>query len=427
MDEYFLQYLWNFQKFNLNDNELALTDGSALLVFASGYQNMDSGPDFKEARIRINELVWSGSVEIHYKSSDWIRHYHQDDRSYDSVILHVVWHHDQEIYLQNRPLPTLELKTYVVDNVELAYRQYISQPRTIRCHEGLAKMSQLHVVSMMDKALSDRLKVKSKQVLELLQQNDGDWEETTYQLLLKNFGFKVNQEAFGRLSQALPYYVLKKYKGQPRAVDSLLFGMSGYLDEEVDDYSTLLADEFRYLASKHGLVTTLKKHHWNRSRMRPANFPSVRLAQLSGLLTHRTQLFAQLTQIDDYRTAAEFFKTPMASYWHQHYDFGKSTDRGYQLGSTAIDNLMINSLVPILAAYAKYLDESKYLERAQTILEKIAAEKNHIIDLWKDVGILPANSFESQALIHQYNHWCKEKKCLRCNIGISILSPKLAP
>ena len=425
MDEYFLQYLWNFQKFSTP--ELTLTNGSSLAVFTSGYQNTDSGPDFKEAKIKIDDLTWSGSVEIHYKSSDWYKHNHQVDQAYENVILHVVWVHDKEVTIDGNEVPTLELKNYVIENVELAYKHYINQPSVIRCGDHLSGTNRLQTISMIDKALAERLKVKSKVILDLLHKNQGDWEETTYQTILKNFGFKVNQETFIKLSESLPYSIVKKYKNKPQAIEALLFGCAGYLEEVPDDYSKSLAEEFNYLKSKHNLSPILKRHHWNRSRMRPANFPSVRLFQLASLLTNRSQLFAQVMELTDHKEVVQFFQNTPTAYWEGHYDFGKPSTRAYHLGSSAIDNLIINSLVPLLAAYSKYLDEVSYLDKAQTLLEKTVPEKNHIVDKWKELGIAATNSYESQALIHQYNHWCKEKKCLQCNIGISILSPKLAP
>ena len=425
MDEYFLQYIWNFQKFN--SNELSLTNGSVLSVFVPGYQNSDSGPDFKEAKIKIDDLTWSGSVEVHFKSSDWYKHNHQEDQAYENVILHVVWKHDQEVMINGNPIPTLELKSYVLENVELAYKHYINQPTTIRCSDQIGEIADLQIISMIDKALSDRLKVKSKAILEMLDHNNGDWEETAYQLLLKNFGFKINQEVFQTLSKSLPYSVIKKYKNKPLAVEALLFGMSGFLEPDIDEYSNSLISEFDYLKSKHHLIPIIKKHHWNRSRMRPANFPTVRLAQLSSLLTHKSQLFAQLIELSDHKNAISFFQNSLSAYWEGHYDFGKPTKKPHSIGASAIENLIINTVVPLLAAYGKYIDEVRYLDQAQAILEKIKPEKNHIIDKWKDAGVKCSNSYESQALIHQYNHWCKEKKCLQCNIGISILSPKLAP
>ncbi|WP_258098785.1 DUF2851 family protein [Marinoscillum pacificum] len=425
MDEYFLQYIWNFQKFN--SNELSLTNGSVMNVFVPGYQNSDSGPDFKEAKIKIDDLTWSGSVEVHFKSSDWYKHNHQEDRAYENVILHVVWKHDQEVLINGNPIPTLELMSYVLENVELAYKHYINQPSTIRCSDQIGEIAELQIISMIDKALSDRLKVKSKAILEMLDQNNGDWEETAYQLLLKNFGFKINQEAFQTLSKSLPYSVIKKYKNKPIAIESLLFGMSGFLESPTDEYSNSLLTEFDYLKSKHNLIPILKKHHWNRSRMRPANFPTVRLAQLSSLLTNKSQLFAQLIELSDHKNAISFFQNSLSTYWEEHYDFSKPTKKPHPIGASAIDNLIINTVVPLIAAYGKYIDEVRYLDQAQAILEKIKPEKNHIIDKWKDAGVKCSNSYESQALIHQYNHWCKEKKCLQCNIGISILSPKLAP
>lgn len=425
MDEYFLQYLWRFQKFNTT--QLQLTNGDKLLVHDAGFQNHDSGPDFKEAKIKIDDLIWSGSVEIHYKSSDWLQHQHQNDRAYDNVILHVVWKHDQEISVHEKPLPTLVMKDYVLENMELAYKHYMNQPEVIRCQEQLLSVSRLQIISMLDKALTDRLKEKSSQVLEILQSSNNDWEETAYQVLAKNFGFKVNQEAFIRLAASLPYRILRKYQADAHAIEALVFGMAGFLEDAKDDHSQQLCHEFDYLMNKHQLQPSLKRHHWKHSRMRPANFPAVRLAQLVGVYSSESQLFSQLITVRSIEDCQKLVKHQLPTYWMNHYDFGKKTNKPYLLGKSAVENIIINSITPLLAAYSKYLDEVKYLETAQELLESLPAENNHIINKWKAVAINPANSAESQALIHQYNHLCKQKKCLQCNLGISILSPKLEP
>ncbi len=424
MDEYFLQYLWQFQKFNANS--LHLTGGSILKVLHPGYQNHGSGPDFHEAKVKIDDLIWSGSVEIHFKSSDWLRHKHHEDRAYDNVILHVVWKHDKEIAIAGSPIPTIELKSYIQENIELAYRQYINQPEVIRCQHQLKDLSQLHIISMMDRAITDRLKAKSKLILNMLDNNKNDWEETTYQVLAKNYGFKTNQEPFERLANSLPFAILRKYQNKPKSVEALLFGMAGYLDTADDSYCSELTDEFTYLTKKHQLTPVLKRHHWKHARMRPANFPAVRLAQFASLITNSSQLFAQLIDVRTLEQCESLIKNNLSQYWTTHYDFEKETSRTYQIGKSALENIIINSIVPLLAAYSKYLDEVKYLETAQELLEQLPSERNHILKKWMAIGINPQNASESQALIHQYNELCKNKKCLQCNLGISILSPKLS-
>lgn len=425
MDEYFLQYLWNFQK--LDSQALVLTDGSKLSVFTTGYQNHDSGPDFLEAKIKIDDLTWSGSVEIHYKSSDWIRHHHHTDKAYENVVLHVVWKHDTEITINDKPIPTLALSDYVGAEIENAYRHYINQPHTIRCADQVIKIPQIQVTAMLDKALAARMKQKAEQVLAILADAEGDWEETAYRVIAKTFGFKTNQESFIKLSSTLPYSVLRKYCGNEQQVYALVFGMAGYLDDPVDSYQQQLHEEFKYLSKKHQLQPHLMKHHWKQARMRPANFPTVRLAQFAAMLTHTPKLFVYLLEISDIKSAQSLLGKPVSDYWTSHFNFGKPSTRKMKLGTSSLNILIINAITPILTAYSKYIDEVSYVEQAQKILEALKPESNHIVDQWATCSIKPKNAADSQGLIYQYNELCKRKKCLLCNIGMAILKPKLTP
>lgn len=421
MDEFFLQFLWKFQKFE--SNTLTLTNEQLLIVFDPGYQNDHAGPDFREAKIKIDELVWSGSVEIHFKSSDWDRHHHSVDKAYDNVVLHVVWKHDQEILINNQAIPTLELSRYVSNELESAYRKYINQPETIRCCNYLKEMPTINISAMIDRALASRLQQKSQLVMSLLREMNNNWEETTYRMLARNFGFKTNAEPFERLANALPYSVIRKHQGYPVQVDALIFGMAGYLEDAPSDkYQEKLTNEFGYLKQKYQLDPVLMRYHWKNARMRPANFPTVRLAQFSALLAGHGQLFAKLIAAQNLQDTQSIVKQPLPLYWQEHYDFGKPSSSRQSFGKSSLENILINSVAPILAAYAKFLDELQYLERAQALLEQLPSEVNSITKKWINVGVLPDHAADSQALIYQYREFCMKKRCLNCNIGISVLN-----
>ncbi len=421
MDEYFLQFLWKFQKFE--SKELILSNGSSLTVFQTGHQNHHSGPDFLEAKIKIDDLTWSGSVEIHYKSSDWNRHKHQTDRAYENVILHVVWINDGDILVNEEPLPTLEMSQYVATNLEQEYRRYINQPEVIRCGPKLGDIPQVQISAMIDRAVASRLQWKSVRVLDTLEQLGGDWEETVYQTLARNFGFKTNAEAFLKLASSLPYHVIRKHAGKEQQIYALIFGMAGFLEDPVDEYQASLSTEFSYLSKKFQLHRMLDRHHWKHAKMRPANFPSVRLSQFAAFLTQENQLLANLLNISGRKEAVGFLQKSLPDYWNSHFDFGKPTTKSPRIGTKSIENIIINSLAPVLGAYSKYLDEVIYLERAQHILEQLPPESNHIIQKWIDRGVTPGNGAETQGLIYQYQSFCSPKKCLRCNIGMFILNP----
>lgn len=423
MDEYFLQFLWKFQKFQ--QKPLLLSNGDELVVFHPGHQNHHSGPDFLEANIKINALTWSGSIEVHIKSSYWLKHGHNTDKAYQNVVLHVVWLHDQEILSDGQPIPTLQLKDYISNNLEQEYKNYINQPKAILCADYLKHHTQnIHIGSMIDRSVASRLQEKGKGVLSILRSTDGDWEETSYRVIARNFGFKVNAEPFEQLASTLPYKIIRKHTGEETSTYALIFGMAGFLAEPKDDYQHSLADEFRYLCKKYRITPSMMRHHWKFAKMRPANFPSVRLAEFSALLSNTPLLFTQIINISNLESACNLIQQELPEYWETHYDFEKSSKKPVRIGKSSLTNILINSVVPILVAYSKYLDDVTFLNKAYSLLESLPAEKNHIIKKWEENTISPINAAESQALLFQYHTYCIQKKCLQCNIGLTILNPK---
>lgn len=418
MDEYFLQYLWRFQKFQSQPH---LTDGTPLTVFHPGHLNSHAGPDFQEAKVAFGDVTWSGSVEIHHRASDWKLHGHSGDMAYENVILHVVWLADIPILNQaGEPIPTLELSRIVSTDLENEYRRYINQPQTIRCGDALSHISQLQLNTMLDKAFAERLKSKASHVLQLLDENEQDWEETAYQLFARNFGFKTNGNTFESLGKKLPFRILKKHLDHPAQVEALLFGMAGFLENPSDAYQEKLAQEFSFLQKKYQLPEPLLRHEWKFARMRPANFPTVRLAQFTAIVLQGQRLFAALLSLKNLKDANLLVKKPLTDYWQAHYDFGKK-GKGHTIGKSSVENLLINTVVPLLVAYAKYADDLHYLEKAESLLFAIPAERNHITQAWHEWGVHPKHAADSQALIHQYRFLCEPRKCLQCNIGLSLL------
>lgn len=420
MDEYFLQFLWKFQKFQTLP--LILTNGEVLSVFHPGQQNDHSGPDFLEAKIKIGNITWSGSVEVHYKSSDWQRHGHHQDQAYENVVLHVVWIHDEEVLQNHQALPTLALQYYTNTDLQSTYLSYINQPGDILCGCYLRDVFDIHIHAMIDRSIAARLQEKSKSVTGILEETNNDWEEVTYRILAKNFGFKVNTTPFETLAKSLPYRIIRKHAGNEISIFALVYGMSGLLNEINDEYTQALYDEFVYLKKKYRLEVPLERHQWKFAKMRPANFPTVRLAQFAALLNHSTQLFHKIISIKDVKSATELVKQEIPTYWQNHYDFCKTSKRRLQIGETSITTIIINSVVPILVAYSKYLDDVSLLEKAYCILENLPTEKNKIIRIWEENQIYPKNAAESQALLYQHKNYCIKKKCLQCNIGLHVLN-----
>lgn len=422
MDELFLHFLWNYQKFA--HFPLRLETGETISVLKQGSHNQNAGPDFLEAKISIEEVVWAGSVEIHHKASDWNHHGHEKDPAYDNVILHAVWINDQEIaYQSGSKMPTLLLSRFVEQNLEQEYNSYINQPKKILCETYLTDLPSIQKTFMIDHAIMDRLQSKSKIVLAIYNAVNNDWDETAYRLLGKNFGFSINKETFERLTVLLPFKTVCKHLNNPNQVYALIFGTAGFLDEVKDEYSLILKAEFNFLKNKYKLNTHLSRQNWKFSRMRPSNFPTVRLAQFATFLLSNKRLFSFFIEASDVKSKKKELDITPKGYWEKNYDFGKHLESGSNhLGEFSTENILINTSVPLLAAYAKHAGEEKYLEQAIAQLNDLKPERNNITKLWADIGLKAENATDSQALIQQYNEFCLKKRCLHCNIGVSILN-----
>ena len=423
MKESFLHYIWQFQQFVKTD--LATTDGDSIEVFEIGNLNTDAGPDFNNCKIRIGEIVWHGHVEIHVKSGDWLVHGHEKDRAYDNVVLHVVWEEDKEIVnAEGKRIPTLRLNGRVSDELISRCNSLVNSPEEIPCSGQITKSSGLNMLSMQQQVTIERLSRKSADVLQLLEKNVGDWEETAYQLLAKNFGFKINSDSFQRLAENLPLKILKKHSGNLLQLEALLFGMAGFLDESpTDQYHSNLMNEYEFLASKYSLKgKELAKLQWKYLRLRPANFPTVRIAQLAAFIYQSPHLFDRFSTEKEVKTLKKLLRSTPSDYWREYYNFGKeSTKKLNGLGSVSAEVLIINTVVPILAAYSQHVNEQSYMDRAVEMLEGLKAERNHITDRWEGLGTACTNAFESQAMIELYNSYCLKKKCLSCKIGVGLL------
>ncbi len=426
MTEAFLHYIWQYQYFD--KSALVTTAGEPVSVFVPGILNRDSGPDFFNARVRINNMDWVGNVEIHIQASGWQEHRHDEDAAYDNVILHVVWNEDREILRADQSaLPTIELKGRVDHSLVLRYTRLIGSPGQIPCAGLIHKVEEVTRLSSAHKALVQRLETRARSVTEIFQRTGNNWEETCYQLIVRNFGFKVNADPFGQLATALPYKVLLKHADQLQQVEALLFGQAGFLEERYEnDYYGTLRREYHLLARKYSLgQRRLSRAQWRFLRLRPANFPSLRIAQLAALLHDRKNIFSRVMGASSYRTLVEMFSVRQSEYWQHHYRFGDGgKDSVPALGGMSIDNILVNSVVPLFVAYGKLRAEQMYLDRAIEILEHVAAEDNSIVKMWSDVGVRARNAADSQGLIELYNNFCLKRRCLDCNIGFSIIQPR---
>ncbi|GAB1444954.1 MAG: DUF2851 family protein [Cyclobacteriaceae bacterium] len=423
MQESFLHYIWQFQYFD--KKELTVSSGEKLEVFFPGTLNNDAGPDFVQAKVRLANMDWIGSVEIHVKSSGWYDHHHDVDGAYENVVLHVVWIEDKEVLrIDGTAIPTLVLKDRVDESLITRYQNLVQNPSAIPCEKLFPQVSDLVKHGMLDKALMQRLENKAEQIVQLLKATNNDWEEVTYQLMARNFGFKINYDPFFQLANAVRRKILLKHGDSLMQIEALLFGQAGFLEYGIkDEYFKELQSEYKVLAVKYGLNNQkLNKENWKFLRLRPANFPTIRIAQFSALFHKNRNFFSKLIEMDI--DIVKLFEISTSSYWHSHYRFGRKTARSISnLGMESINNLIINTVVPLLVAYGKSQDDQPMIDRAVEMLHGIKAENNRITKSWNDIGLAVKDSFDSQALIELNNNFCLKRRCLACNIGIEILKP----
>jgi len=420
MNEEFLQFIWEHGLFNRNN--LLTIDGKPAEVIHVGQPNTDSGPDFFNARIRIGETTWAGNVEIHQKSSHWYRHHHNVDAAYDNVILHVVETFDLPVKVKNHELPTLVI-SYPSELLK-NYEQLLKSERWIACEDKLSEVDPFILRFWFSSLMIERLQSKTGDILVLLEQNKNNWNDTFYQLLARNFGMKTNALPFELLARSLPLQILSKHKNDLFQTEALLFGQSGLLNESLlgDDYFLSLRKEYSFLYKKYGL-SGIESHLWKFMRLRPINFPTIRIAQLAALINHSSALFSRVLEIENLGELRKLFDVSASEYWDTHYNFNKISKDNHRktLGESAFNNLVINTVVPILFVYGDQHMDQAMKDHALVLLENLAPESNQIIRKWNSLGIECRSAFETQALLQLKNSYCTDKKCLNCQLGAKII------
>ncbi len=424
MKEDFLYYVWQQQAFDRTN--LRTLEGELLTVLGTGTRNADAGPDFAAARIRVGEVEWAGAVEMHLRASDWARHQHQHDPKYDQVILHVVWEADAEVRRRDGSLvPTLALRGRVAGGLLMQYNRLLDAPTVIPCAAHLAAVPQVLRTVMLERALLERAEQKADRVAALLQQHETDWEATAWLALLSGFGFRTNQEPMERLGRALPWAVVRRYRTQVPELEALLLGQAGLVpDPEIaeDEYVTKLRATWLHLRRKHELTGGLRAADWKYGRMRPANFPPLRLAQLAAVLARHDHLLAGLRgAAGSPRELTAFFTAPASAYWQHHYQFGSAAEKPLTLGADSARRLLTNVAVPVLVAYARYHDRPGDVEEALALLDRLPAERNHLVSPYETLGFRNRTAADAQGLLGLYHGYCAPRACLRCAIGANIL------
>ena len=415
MREEFLYYVWENR---LIDKTLRTTEGDSVEVVATGYRNTNSGPDFLEAKIQIGDKLWAGHVEIHVKSSDWKRHGHQTDKAYQNVILHVVYEHDTKV----NDIPTLELKGHFDETLFANYQRFISSQGWIPCEKSIAQVPVFTRLSWLDRMAVERLEGKSESVNKILETNQFDWEDALYKLLMRYFGLKVNNEAFEYLATILPFKTLLKHADNLLQVEAMLMGCAGFLEDDfTEEYPLLLKREFAVMKAKFSLLT-MPAERWKFMRMRPSNFPTIRLAQMAQLIHKNGCLFSKIREAKNAVEVRALLDVKASEYWETHYRLETTSEsKPKHLGDATADILIINAVVPLLFCYGKLHKDESVCETALQFLEETKAEDNAIIRHFAQCGIKTENAMQSQALLHLYYMYCKRKRCLECRLGNVLL------
>lgn len=421
--EDFIHYIWKFRLFD-RDN-LQTTAGERIELFSAGLPNTDSGPDFHNARLRIGDTTWAGNVELHINSSDWHKHNHTHDNAYANVILHVVYRDDEPIILPDgRKLATLELKDRISPELYNRYHHLVyGNQQFIPCEGSIQAADDMTLRNWLTRVLVERLETRSAAVMAALEKNRGDWEETFYQFLAAQFGFKVNALPFELMVKSLPQLTLAKHKNNSLQIEALIFGQAGFLeDEPKDEYPRKLKEEYAFLRKKYNL-TPIEKHLWKFMRLRPQNFPTIRLAQFAALIVRSNHLFSKVLEIKDVSQLKKLFTDlEVNPYWETHYRFdAESKPSSKSLGQSSIDILLLNTFVLFLFSYGKHNQQEYYINRSLKLLEQLPAEQNNIVTNFGLLGIKVNTAFDSQALLELKNNYCNYKKCLQCGVGNKIL------
>ncbi len=420
MKEDLIHLVWKLKKFDFNN--LTTTDGEKLQIKKFGFHNKNAGPDFLNGEIIVGDTKWVGHIEMHINSSDWNKHKHQDDKAYNNVILHVVYNEDTKIINQSgQQIPTLILNDRISQHTINNYEKLSQNLDWIPCAKSISKVDDIKKVIFLEKVLIERLQKKCARIYEILDHTHNDWEGTLYRLLLKYFGLKVNGSAFEQLAHVTPYPYIKKLSDKSIALEALLLGQAGLLSNPSDQYISQLRTEYNHYKNKYQLVP-MTGVEWRFSKLRPANFPPIRIAQIAQLYHKSPQLFNDILKAKNINDIYIMLDVTASDYWTTHYLPGKTSEsKTKKIGQSTKELIAINVVVPLLFSYGQKTDNDIYKDKAISLLENIKAENNSIIREWKGLGMKTKSAFDSQSLIQLKNEYCNNFNCLNCQIGQTIL------
>lgn len=427
--EQLLHYVWKHRLFPLA--QLRTTRGETIDVLDPGLHNRDAGPDFFNAKVSIGGTVWVGNVELHLRASDWYRHGHHTDKAYNNVILHVVCQADREVVTENGiTLPQLQLE--IPDGLRKNYEQLLHVDRYPRCHRVIPGIDTFKVHSWMDTLLQERLLSRADRVSGYLRDSGGDWEKALFMALARNFGFALNAEAFVAWARLLPLEKIGKHRDDLFQIEAIFLGLAGMLEPgarpeaEADEYRQKLQREYRYQQRLFDLPPALPLQQWRYLRLRPQNFPHIRLAQLAWIYSNERVTMAGLRDAiageEPMKALQNLLKAQTSPYWTEHLMFGKPVPRKSLTLSPATRRLLIiNTVIPVLYAHTTAHGDAATAERLEEMLRQMPAEDNHILRLWQECGLDVGSAADGQALIHLKNEYCDRCDCLRCAFGYEYM------
>ncbi len=420
MNERLLQFIWQFRYFD--QSSLLTYDGQPIQIINPGNLNRDSGPDFSAAKIKIDDTLWVGNVELHVCASHWHNHKHSADTNYSNIILHVVWVNDEDIFDNNHyKIPTLELQSSVTKIMLERFNHLMLTADVIPCAFALPVLNEVAWLSWKEKLIAERLHEKSSLIKQWLALTNNNWEEVFWISLCRSFGMKVNADVFEQIAKTVPVMLLAKHKNQIHQLEALLLGQAGLLDEAFDDdYATMLQKEYLFLSKKYSLHPVNKKPAF--LRMRPSNFPTLRLVQLAMLVHQSNHLFSTIKSAKRAADIFRWFDVTANDFWNYHYTLKDETAHHPKtLGKDFIKHIIINTVVPVLFTYGIEKKEDAFKEKALNILMELEPEQNAITTQWKKRGVTNQNALHSQALIFLKNNYCNKKLCLECAVGVKLL------
>lgn len=423
MNEQLLQFIWQYKLFDTSN--LKTVSGHELHIQNVGEHNPHAGPDFTNCRVNINSTLWAGNVELHIKTSDWFKHQHHKDAAYSNIILHVVYENDI-LLSESEQAITLVIGNRINNQLLSRYEQLMQQKNSIACGNSLKGIPKSTIHFAITRHTYERLEAKVGFVNNLLNLTQNNWEHVMSVMVARYMGGNVNAEPMTNTAVLLSPSVIQKYSDDLFKVEALVFGAAGMLQESMaNNYQNDLRREFNYLKKLHQ-ITPLLTGIWKMAKMRPASFPTIRLAQWASLMCSHPHLFSRILACKDIKQLQSIFKISTSSYWQTHYSFSSDSKALVPTaGKTMSELLIINAIIPAMFAYAKYKGDESISERALDLLQQIPAEKNAIIKMWKEYEIEVSNAHDTQGLLQLYNQHCKLLDCLNCSIGHKILSRDL--